>query len=218
MTLPRTFSASTLGHAWEISVMGLLHDPSALLVDSVTGGPARELECVQLIVEDPQREPRVSSHYVLPELIEDYSSLFTPYASTRPKDAATIADRIYGWRSGKRTIDQVDAVISELRDRPHSRRAVMSFWDPAEDLVALDGTPLGHCMAWMSVREEALNMALVSRSVDAWLGAVPNMIAFTGLMHTVAAKLDLAIGSYTQFIFSYHIYVRDLPSARRALG
>lgn len=212
-----TFSATTMKNAWEMSIKALLHSPSATLVDSATGGPADELQCVQIRVEHPTREPKVSPHYIVPELIPDYANLFTPYARA-PNDALRISDRLYAWRGAEQPIDQIAAVIAELSADPNSRRAVLSMWDPARDLAAIRDSPLVHCVAWVSIRESRLHLALVSRSVNAWLGAVPNMVAFVGLMEHLAGELRVDVGSYTWFVFSYHIYRQDVPSAARALG
>lgn len=127
----------------------------------------------------------------------------------------TVADRIYAWpTSSGKSLDQMRRAVSELRANPTSRRAIIQIWDPQFDLATKPrATPSGHCFFYFSIRDSALNLTVTSRSIDAWNGALPNMLTLVAVQQEVADRLNLPVGSYSHFIISYHIYVRDIPNA-----
>ncbi len=214
-------TGETIADVWEQSLRALLSIESPIFVDSLVGGPSIEARAAMLRVKQPTLEPRVSDAYVDPELIESYSDLLVPRTLANADDAVrTIADRIYRFpTSSSDTLDQYASALKELRRDPQSRRAIIQIWDPPVDLSA-DGraSPSGHCFLQFLARDGVLDLAAASRSVDAWLGAVPNMLAFVGLQEKAAARLKLKVGSYSHMIVSYHIYVRDIPLASNALS
>lgn len=200
--------------------MGLLLRQTGLpVVDTATAGATLELQGVTIRVLEPLSEPRVSQRYPFHEMIKDYGNLLTRPGRRRHADALTIADRIYGWPLNKdRKLDQLRRVREELKRDATSRRAIIQLWNPAEDLATGPATnPSGHCLVHFTLREGALQTTLVSRSVDAWNACLPNMLAFVGLQETLAGQLGATVGIYTQFIISFHIYIRDLPSVTLAL-
>ncbi len=208
----------SIGEAWEKSVLLLLDSPDCYLVSSATGGDCWELENVFVEVSDPLRPPRTPANYPFPNLIKDFASLTARKRERRPEDAQTIADRIYRWKRGRgRTINQFRGVVKELRRDRTSRRAVIAIWDPVQDLLP-DVSPLGHCFMYFSIRANALNLCVVSRSVEAWVGALPNMLAFSDIQQRVAKELGVPVGQYTLHALSYHIYLHHIPMIRQTFA
>lgn len=211
-------TSGDIASTWEDSIRLLLRERDSGIVDSDTGGATIELEGVVLRALNPLAEPAISDRYVDPQLIADYGSLFSRPGQNRPLEVTTVADRLYAWptRTGKK-LDQLRKVITELRENPNSRRAIAQVWNPEDDLPGgSTQSPSGHCSLYFAIRDKALNLAVNSRSVDAWNGELPNMLALVGLQRRIAERLQVPVGRFTHFIASYHLYLRDLPGALAA--
>jgi hypothetical protein len=211
-------SGGTIAEVWEDSMRLLLRQRGAAVIDTDTGGGTMEFEGLVLRVRNPAAEPRISDRYVDPQLIADYGGLFSRPRRGRPTEITTVADRLFAWPAANgRKLDQIRRIVTELKDNPNSRRAVAQIWHPERDLPAgAAQSPSGHCHLYFSVREEALNLTVSSRSVDAWNGELPNLLALVGLQQRVADRLQLPLGLFVHFVASYHLYIRDLPSALAA--
>jgi thymidylate synthase len=190
-----------------------------MVVDSVVGGPSIEAPVVTLRVAEPLTEPQISSAFVDPSLIETYATVLR--RSPPDSSLTTLGDRIYTYQCGGsgRRIDQFRRVVDELKRDRSSRRAIIQLWDPENDLGARGlSSPASHCFLQFTVREERVHLAAFSRSIDAWEGALPNMLGFVSLQERLAQRLRLDVGSYSHVIVSYHIYLQHIPLARHILG
>jgi hypothetical protein len=215
MSSDGAITGGTIAEVWEASMRLLLSQRGAAVIDTDTGGGTIEFEGVVLRVRDPAGEPRISDRYVDPQLIADYGGFFSRPQHSRPAEITTVADRLFAWPTASgRKLDQIRRVVAELKENPNSRRAVAQIWNPERDLPqGAVQSPSGHCHLYFSVREEALNLTVSSRSVDAWNGELANMLVLAGLQRRVADRLKLPIGLFVHFVASYHLYIRDLPSA-----
>lgn len=115
-------------------------------------------------------------------------------------------------------LDQLELIVSELTERPNSRRAVLDMWDggsyhdenPGGDLGrAYDGSkdvPCNtHC--YFRIDGEGLHMMVCCRSNDAIWGAHgANAVHFSILLEYLAARLNVPMGTMTQVSFNYHLY------------
>lgn len=130
----------------------------------------------------------------------------------------------YRWRNYF-GIDQISAVVEELKQRPNSRRAVLAMWDGgfhydfgrfyrAGDLArAIDGSNDIPCNlnCIFRLRDEGgskvLDMMVTNRSNDLLWGAHgANAVHFSVLQEYVAALLDVGVGTMMQMSFNYHLY------------
>ena len=81
---------------------------------------------------------------------------------------------VYGkqWRdwiaSDGRHLDQIATLIEQLRDQPHSRRMIVTAWNPG-DLHAMALAPC-HCLFQAHVADRRLSLQLYQRSADIFLG------------------------------------------------
>ncbi|TIO37575.1 MAG: thymidylate synthase, partial [Mesorhizobium sp.] len=71
-------------------------------------------------------------------------------------------------------IDQIAALLKEIRKNPNSRRLIVSAWNPAQ--VEAMALPPCHCLFQFYVSEGRLSCQLYQRSADIFLG-VPFNIA-----------------------------------------
>ena len=111
-------------------------------------------------------------------------------------------------------VDQVEAVIVELRRDPATRRAVISMADPARDIPALQagGKDLPcNTTIYFDARGGAINMTVCCRSNDILWGAYgANAVHFSILQEFVAACVGLPAGIYRQMSNNYHLYLNVL--------
>ncbi|HRG09557.1 MAG TPA: thymidylate synthase, partial [Cyclobacteriaceae bacterium] len=102
---------------------------------------------------------------------------------------------VYGsqWRSWPapdgRRIDQITQVLNQIKQKPDSRRHIVSAWNPAEvDQMAL---PPCHALFQFYVAEGKLSCQLYQRSADYFLGVPFNIASYALLTHMFAHQTDL---------------------------
>lgn len=128
---------------------------------------------------------------------------------------------VYGaqWRSwpghGGGTIDQIAAVVDQIRTNPASRRHIVSAWNPAEvDDMAL---PPCHCLFQFYVAEEKLSCQLYQRSADIFLGVPFNIASYALLTMMVAQVTGLKPGDFVHTLGDAHLYSNHFDQARLLL-
>jgi thymidylate synthase len=129
---------------------------------------------------------------------------------------------VYGkqWRSWAapdgRSIDQITRLVEGLRRSPHSRRHIVSAWNPAEvDDMAL---PPCHCLFQFHVAHGRLSCQLYQRSADLFLGVPFNIASYALLTAMVARATDLQPGEFVHVLGDAHLYLNHLDQAREQLG
>jgi thymidylate synthase len=124
---------------------------------------------------------------------------------------------IYGrqWRAwpgpGGEEIDQLAAVIAELRRNPDSRRLLVSAWNVA----ALPQMALAPChvMFQFYVAERQLSCQVYQRSADLFLGVPFNIASYALLTHMVAQVVGLGVGDLIWTGGDVHLYQNHLEQA-----
>jgi thymidylate synthase len=128
---------------------------------------------------------------------------------------------IYGhqWRSWPssdgRRIDQLAAVIDQIRDDPDSRRHVVSAWNVA-DIPEMALAPC-HALFQFYVADGRLSCQLYQRSGDLFLGVPFNIASYALLTHMVAQVTDLEVGDFVHTLGDAHLYLNHLDPAREQL-
>ncbi len=129
---------------------------------------------------------------------------------------------VYGaqWRSWPRrdggTIDQIAGVIDAIRKTPHSRRLVVSAWNPADvDSMAL---PPCHALFQFHVADGRLSCQLYQRSADIFLGVPFNIASYALLTHMVAQVTGLQPGEFVHTFGDAHLYLNHLEQADAQLA
>ena len=103
-----------------------------------------------------------------------------------------------------------------------TRQALMRFSLPEHFWVGnKDFTCTTHGN-WL-IRDNKLNLSIVMRSNDLWLGLTYDLPWFISLMDKMVEELksiypDLTKGSYTHTVHSLHCYERDEEKIKKALG
>ncbi len=129
---------------------------------------------------------------------------------------------VYGaqWRSWPaadgRTVDQIARVIADIREKPHSRRLIVSAWNVGEiEKMAL---PPCHVLFQFYVAEGKLSCQLYQRSADVFLGVPFNIASYALLTLMIAQVCDLRPGEFIHTLGDAHLYRNHWEQARLQLG
>ncbi|AKC32400.1 thymidylate synthase [Candidatus Pantoea carbekii] len=128
---------------------------------------------------------------------------------------------IYGkqWRhwqcASGQEIDQVTAVIEQLKRDPDSRRMIISSWN-VSDLNKMALAPC-HVLFQFYVLNGQLSCQLYQRSCDIFLGLPFNIASYALLIHMVAQQCDLEVGDFIWTGGDTHLYINHLTQARLQL-
>lgn len=135
---------------------------------------------------------------------------------------------VYGrqWRSWAtpdgRSIDQIAALLVELRRNPDSRRLIVTAWNPA-DIPRMALAPC-HCLFQFHVvtppgaARPRLSCQLYQRSADIFLGVPFNIASYALLTHMVAQVVDMEPGDFVISFGDLHLYSNHIEQAKLQLG
>ena len=129
--------------------------------------------------------------------------------------------RVYGaqwcdWKTADgRSIHQINQVIDQIRKNPHSRRLIVTAWNPADiEDVAL---PPCHSLFQFYVQEGELSCQLYQRSADIFLGVPFNIASYAALTLMVAQVCQLKLGTFVHTFGDLHLYSNHLDQAKLQL-
>ena len=129
--------------------------------------------------------------------------------------------RVYGaqWRDWRGAngirVDQIEKVISEIKENPSSRRLIVSAWNPAEiDEMAL---PPCHVLFQFYINDGDLSCQLYQRSADLFLGVPFNIASYSLLTMMIAQVCGLRAGDFVHTFGDVHLYQNHLEQAREQL-
>ncbi len=125
----------------------------------------------------------------------------------------------YQWRSWPTPsgdhVDQIERVVDSIKQRPDSRRHIVSAWNVADvDDMAL---PPCHTLFQFYVADGKLSCQLYQRSADVFLGVPFNIASYALLTHMVAQVCDLEVGDFVHTLGDTHLYLNHLEQARLQL-
>lgn len=129
---------------------------------------------------------------------------------------------VYGrqWRSwpdcNGGTIDQLAAVINDIKSKPDSRRLIVSAWNVSDiNKMAL---PPCHCFFQFYVAEGKLSCMLYQRSADVFLGVPFNIASYALLTMMVAQVCNLQPGEFVHTLGDAHIYLNHVEQVELQLA
>lgn len=119
---------------------------------------------------------------------------------------------------GARVGFQVMCAVDKLKKDPDTRQAVITLWDPYQDNLAdKHDYPCTVALAF-SMRNGKVDLDVVMRSSDVWLGLPYDMFQFTQLQLTVCNSLGREPGRYRHTALSMHAYERNFEDIARFLN
>jgi len=129
---------------------------------------------------------------------------------------------VYGsqWRSWPKPdgghIDQITAIINQIKTNPDSRRIIVSAWNVAEiENMAL---PPCHSFFQFYVADGKLSCQLYQRSADIFLGVPFNIASYALLTMMVAQVCGLKAGDFVHTLGDAHLYNNHLDQTRLQLS
>ncbi|MFK4445663.1 thymidylate synthase [Caballeronia udeis] len=119
------------------------------------------------------------------------------------------------------TVDQVSALVHQIKTRPNSRRLMLTALNvadfPDESMSPADNARAGkmalapcHCLAQFYVNEGKLSCLLYCRSQDVFLGTPFNIASYALFTHMLAQQCDLEVGELVWTGGDCHIYLNHL--------
>ena len=116
-------------------------------------------------------------------------------------------------------MDQVDALIYNLKNNPMNRRMIVTMWNP-KDLKEMNLAPCCYETIW-DVTDGKLNCTLIQRSGDTAAAAASggfDTIEYAILVHMIAQVCGLKPGILNHYVNNLHIYDRHIPIMQEALN
>jgi len=132
-------------------------------------------------------------------------------------DAAGDLGPVYGkqWRDFG-GVDQIADLLAQIRAQPHSRRLLVSAWNPVD--VPHMALPPCHTLWQVRVLGGRLHLQLYQRSADMFLGVPFNIASYALLQHMLAHVTGHAPGDFILSIGDAHIYSNHLDQVREQLA
>ena len=119
----------------------------------------------------------------------------------------------HDYKEGK--FDQVDRVLFDLKNNPHSRRIMTNIYTFA-DLNEMNLYPCAYSMTF-NVSGNVLNGILNQRSNDVAVANNWNVVQYSVLLHMLAQVSGLKVGELVHVIADAHIYDRHIPVVKKML-
>ena len=145
-----------------------------------------------------------------------------PYWKNKAKFEGDVG-RIYGvqWRRWRKPynegyVDQIENLIHELKTDPHSRRHIISAWNPGE--IKEMSLPPCHVMCQFYVnKNNELSCHMYQRSVDVFLGLPFNIASYALFTHMIAQVTNLTVGELIISTGDTHIYTNHIEQVKEQL-
>ncbi len=112
-------------------------------------------------------------------------------------------------------VDQIGKVLELLRTDPHSRRMVVTAWEPGN--AHTSKLPPCHYTFAFNVQDNLLNCHLTQRSGDIALGIPFNLAAYALLTQIIAQETGFTPGFFSHTIVDAHVYVNHVEGLREQL-
>jgi len=126
-------------------------------------------------------------------------------------------------------IDQISQLLSDLKNKPDSRRHIISAWNPAllpdESLSPKENAAAGrqalppcHTMFQFHVADGRLSCQMYQRSADVFLGVPFNIASYALLTMMIAQVSGLQAGDFVHTFGDVHIYLNHMEQVKTQLS
>ena len=139
---------------------------------------------------------------------------------------------VYGhqWRNWNSDgVDQINELISQIKNNPNSRRMIVSAWNPSvlpdttktfSENVSNGKAALPPCHAFFQfyVSDNKLSCQLYQRSADTFLGVPFNIASYALFTMMVAQVTNLELGDFIHTFGDVHLYKNHIEQAKEQLS
>ena len=121
----------------------------------------------------------------------------------------------YGYRARKYfEIDQINEIVSLLKRDSTTRRAVITLYSP-DDLSNRNSRDIPcNTNIFFKIRNSKLDMMVINRSNDLFLGIPYNVFVFNVLLKYIAGEVGCEVGKQRHISDSLHIYAKDFDAVK----
>ena len=141
------------------------------------------------------------------------------------QDTLNALENLESTLNRRSVVDQIQEVIALIKSKPHSRRIIVSAWNPAdlpdESISPQENVELGnmalaacHTLFQFYVRDGKLSCQLYQRSADTALGVPFNIASYALLTHMIAQVCDLDVGEFIWTGGDVHLYKNHIEGAK----
>ncbi|TKC19115.1 thymidylate synthase [Robertmurraya kyonggiensis] len=195
--------AKTIGEVWEKSIEYLLeygefipHNKRNIL----------EINHLDLVVLEPNVNEVIHPLY---PFSKKFISLHVNKMINK-KDDRTFK-RIYKY--GSEGINQLNQIVYILKNDPTSKEAIISIYNPSEDLVSNFNSPC-HTLIYFYIKLNKLYISASLKHMDAWLVGIADLYQIVKFQEIVANQLGLELGNARLTTLSYFICENDFKLAK----
>ena len=200
------------------------------LINAPVVGNTKELNNYKFILDNPHNSiitlnaKKLSKKYLLAELlwyinerndvhfIGQFASLWNNIS-----DDGVTSNSAYGYILGRKYgFSQIQQIIELLKKDPNTRRAVLNISDPSINRIETKDMQCTVCLQFL-LRDNKLHCTTYMRSNDIWFGLPYDVVYFTFLQKYIACQLQVGLGTYTHFVGSIHMYLRDEENVKKIL-
>lgn len=144
-----------------------------------------------------------------------YSKIWDKFTDEGNTDEIKTA---YGYRwSQAFGYDQIDNIISKLKEDPSSRQQVLMNWDPRVDNVEIAKNIPCPFTVVVGIINNRLNLHLTVRSNDFVIGFPYDIFVYTMLGNAIANELGISPGVLHYSIANCHIYETHFKEVKKLL-
>ena len=114
-------------------------------------------------------------------------------------------------------VDQLAQLIRDLKERPESRRHIITAWNPVD--IPSMALPPCHmmCQFYVDTSRNELSCMLYQRSADMGLGVPFNIASYALLTRMVAQVAGMQPGDFVHVIGDAHVYLNHVDALKEQL-
>ncbi len=120
------------------------------------------------------------------------------------------------WETKEQIIDQISELVEGIKKNPHSRRHIVTAWNPS-DIKDMALPPCHTLMQFYVSNNGELSCQLYQRSADIFLGVPFNIASYALLTLMIAQVTGLKPGKFVHTMGDAHLYLNHLPQAQQQI-